>query len=379
VHLVGDTEYPERLVVRSPQFAIGDAPGRTRTYNPQIRSLVLYPVELRARIFLTESSNLWMLATTFQLEAPVVADAVAQVRHFNRFYTRLVGALDKGHLHSSFSLAETRVLYELAHSEAPTATELGRDLQLDAGYLSRMLRGFERRGLVQRVPSPTDGRRNYLQLTQKGRSIFEDLNTRASNAVADVLEPLAQGQCAQLLDSMRTIESLLASRPATLQQAPLVLRLHRPGDMGWVVHRQAVLYAQEYGWDESYEALISRIVADFIDRFDPRRERCWIAERDGEIVGSVFLIKHPERAGVAQLRLLYVERTARGLGIGRRLVHECTQFARQAGYKTITLWTNSVLTSARKIYEAEGYHLVREEPHHHFGHDLVGQTWELEV
>jgi DNA-binding MarR family transcriptional regulator/GNAT superfamily N-acetyltransferase len=320
-----------------------------------------------------------MLATTFQPEARVVADAVTEVRRFNRFYTRLVGALDEGHLHSSFSLAETRVLYELAQADGLTATELGRDLRLDPGYLSRMLRGFERRGLVERARSSTDGRRTLLRLTPKGRSTFEDLNARASEVVADVLEPLADGQRRQLLDSMRTIESLLAGRSAAPQQAPLVLRPHRPGDMGWVVHRQAVLYAQEYGWDERYEALISRIVADFIDRFDPKRERCWIAEREGEIVGSVFLIKHPERAGVAQLRLLYVERSARGLGIGRRLVHECTQFARQTGYKTITLWTNSVLTSARKIYEAEGYRLVREEPHHSFGHDLVGQTWELEL
>jgi DNA-binding MarR family transcriptional regulator/GNAT superfamily N-acetyltransferase len=321
-----------------------------------------------------------MLAITCQPEAQVVADAVAQVRRFNRFYTNLVGALDKGHLHSSFSLAETRVLYEIAHGDGPTATDLGRNLRLDPGYLSRMLRGFERRGLVQRAPSPTDGRRNHLQLTLKGRSTFDDLNVRASEAVADALAPLADRQRHELLDSMRTIESLLGGRTTTTDpQAPFILRPHRPGDMGWVVHRQAVLYAQEYGWDETYEALISRIVADFIDRFDPKRERCWIAERDGEIVGSVFLIKHPERAGVAQLRLLYVERSVRGLGIGRRLVHECTQFARQTGFKTITLWTNSVLTSARKIYEAEGYRLVREEPHHRFGHDLVGQTWELEL
>jgi DNA-binding MarR family transcriptional regulator/GNAT superfamily N-acetyltransferase len=320
-----------------------------------------------------------MLATTFQLEARVVADAVAQMRRFNRFYTRLVGALDEGHLHSSFSLAETRVLYELANGDGLTATELGRELRLDAGYLSRLLRGFERRGLVERVRSPSDGRRNHLQLTPKGRSTFEDLNLRASEAVANLVEPLADRQRLQLLDSMRVIESLLVARPAAQQQVPFVLRPHRPGDMGWVVHRQAVLYAQEYGWDERYEALISRIVADFIERFDPRRERCWIAELDGEIVGSVFLIRHPERAGVAQLRLLYVERSTRGLGIGRRLVQECTHFARQTGYKTITLWTNSVLTSARKIYEAEGYQLVREESHHSFGHDLVGQTWELEL
>jgi DNA-binding MarR family transcriptional regulator/GNAT superfamily N-acetyltransferase len=319
-----------------------------------------------------------MLAIILQPGARVVADAVAKVRQFNRFYTRLVGALDEGHLHSSFSLAETRVLYEVAFGDGPTATDLGRDLRLDPGYLSRMLRGFERRGLVERVRSPSDGRRNHLQLTPKGRSTFAELNTRATEAVANVVAPLAERQRRQLLESMHTIQSLLGDR-ATESGGAFVLRPHRPGDMGWVVHRQAVLYAQEYGWDESYEALISRIVADFIDRFDPKRERCWIAERDGETVGSVFLIRHPERPGIAQLRLLYVEQSARGLGIGGRLVRECTQFARQAGYKMITLWTNSVLTSARKIYEAEGYRLVREEPHHSFGHDLVGQTWELEL
>jgi DNA-binding MarR family transcriptional regulator/GNAT superfamily N-acetyltransferase len=306
----------------------------------------------------------------------VTQDPVAQVRRFNRFYTRLVGALDEGHLHSSFSLAEMRVLYEIAHGEGPTATELGRELRLDPGYLSRILRGFERRGLVERARSATDARRNHLQLTDKGRSTFAELDARASDAVASVVAPLANREQQQLLDSMRTIESLLGDR-SVAPQPPFVLRPHRPGDMGWVVHRQAVLYAQEYGWDETYEALISRIAADFIDRCDPRRERCWIAERERQIVGSVFLIKHPERAGVAQLRLLYVERNARGFGIGRRLVRECTEFARQTGYGTITLWTNSVLTSARKIYEAEGYRLVREEPHHSFGHDLVGQTWEL--
>jgi DNA-binding MarR family transcriptional regulator/GNAT superfamily N-acetyltransferase len=320
-----------------------------------------------------------MLASITGPEARVVADAVAQVREFNRFYTRLVGALDEGHLHSSFSLAETRVLYEIANATGPTATDLARDLQLDPGYLSRMLRGFERRGLVQRVRSSMDARQNHLQLTSKGRSTFAELNSRASDAVAGVLAPLPDPQQRQLLDSMRTIESILRGRIISEPQTPFVLRPHRPGDMGWVVHRQTVLYAQEYGWDEMYEALISRIVADFVDRFDPKRERCWIAERNGEIVGSVFLIKHPERAGVAQLRLLYVERTTRGLGIGRRLVRECTEFARQTGYKTITLWTNSVLTSARKIYQAEGYQLVAEKPHHSFGHDLVGQTWELEL
>ncbi|MDQ3949767.1 MAG: MarR family winged helix-turn-helix transcriptional regulator, partial [Gemmatimonadota bacterium] len=199
----------------------------------------------------------------------MVADAVAQVRSFNRFYTRLVGALDEGHLHSSFSLAETRVLYELAHADGLTATELCRELRLDPGYLSRMLRGFGRRGLVERVPFPTDGRRSLLRITPKGRSTFDDLDARAGAVVADLLKPLADGQRRQLLGAMRTIESLLGDSGTPPQQAPFVLRPHRPGDMGWVVHRQAVLYAQEYGWDERYEALISRIVADFIDHFDP--------------------------------------------------------------------------------------------------------------
>jgi DNA-binding MarR family transcriptional regulator/GNAT superfamily N-acetyltransferase len=309
----------------------------------------------------------------------VVADTVAQVRRFNRFYTRLVGALDEGHLRSSFSLAETRVLYEIAQSHGPGATDLGRRLGLDPGYLSRILRGFERRGLVERHRSADDARRNHLSLTDKGRATFDDLNTRASEVIAALLQPLPPGEQQKLLDSMCTIESLLDAPPVPSLQSLVTLRPHRAGDMGWIVHRQAILYAQEYGWDERYEALISRIVADFIERFDPKRERCWIAERRNEIVGSVFLIKHPERAGVAQLRLLYVEPSARGLGIGRRLVRECTEFARQAGYKAITLWTNSVLTSARKIYEAEGYRLVAEKPHHSFGHDLVGQTWELEL
>jgi len=271
---------------------------------------------------------------------------------------------------------------EIAHGDGGlTATDLCQRLVLDAGYVSRMVRGFERRGLVERVRSPRDARRSHLQLTDKGRSTFDDLNVRASAAVADLLEPLADGQRRQLLDAMRTIESVLGGRGAmhSAAQRPYMLRPHRPGDMGWVVHRQAVLYAREFGWDERYEALISRIVADFIERFDPRRERCWIAERDGETVGCVFVIKHAQREGVAQLRMLYVEPSARGLGIGRRLVRECTEFARRTGYRSIVLWTNSVLVSARRIYEVEGYRLVKEEPHNSFGHDLVGQFWELEL
>jgi GNAT superfamily N-acetyltransferase len=252
---------------------------------------------------------------------------------------------------------------------------LGRDLGLDAGYLSRILRGFERRGLVKRSPSPEDRRRSLLRLTPKGRSTFDDLDARARDEVAALLSPLDSVAQRRLLESMRTVQTLLGT--SVDPRAPYVLRPHRPGDMGWIVHRQAVLYAQEYSWNQEYEALISRIVADFLDHFNPALERCWIAEREGEIVGSVFLVKHPERDGVAKLRLLYVEPSARGLGIGGRLVNECTRFARQAGYHTLTLWTNSVLVSARRLYQAEGYRLIQEEPHHSFGKDLVGQTWEL--
>jgi DNA-binding MarR family transcriptional regulator/GNAT superfamily N-acetyltransferase len=319
-----------------------------------------------------------LMATTtvpHQTQQPPPANRVASVRRFTRFYTRLVGALDEGLLQSPLSLAEARVLYEIAERESPTAAELGRHLQLDPGYVSRLLRGLEQRGVIERAPSPTDGRHNLLRPTREGRAIFEDLDARSSNEVATLLAPLADGQQRRLLDAMRSIEALLGG--GLPRNAPYILRPHRPGDMGWVVHRQAVLYAQEYGWNEEYEGLIARIVSDFIDTFDATRENCWIAEREGDVLGSVFVVRHPERKGVAKLRLLYVEPLARGMGIGRRLVSEVTHFARQAGYRTLSLWTNSVLIAARRLYEAEGYRLVREEPHHSFGKDLVGQTWEL--
>jgi DNA-binding MarR family transcriptional regulator/GNAT superfamily N-acetyltransferase len=314
-------------------------------------------------------------ALAAQIQQPPPAARVAAVRRFNRFYTRQVGALDEGLLHSPLSLAEARMLYELAHRDSPTAAELGRDLRLDPGYVSRLVRGLEQRGFLERVPSPTDGRQTLLRLTQEGRATFDDLDARASEEVAAVLAPLSDAQQRHLLDAIRTIEKLLGDAPR--ESTPYILRPHRPGDMGWVVHRQAVLYAEEYAWNDEYEALIARIVAEFIDTFDAKREYCWIAERDGDIVGSVFAVRHPERKGVAKLRLLYVEPSARGMGIGARLVSEVTRFARQAGYHTLTLWTNSVLVSARRLYEAEGYRLVHEEPHHSFGKDLVGQTWEL--
>jgi DNA-binding MarR family transcriptional regulator/GNAT superfamily N-acetyltransferase len=310
-------------------------------------------------------------------QPPPPAARIAAVRRFNRFYTRQVGALDEGLLHSPLSLAEVRMLYELAHRDSPTAAELGRDLRLDAGYVSRLVRGLEQRGFIERAPSPADGRQTLLRLTRDGRATFDDLDARASDEVAAVLAPLSDAQQRRLLEAIGTIEKLLGESPR--DRTPYILRPHRPGDMGWVVHRQAVLYAQEYGWNEEYEALIARIVADFIETFDARREYCWIAERDGDIVGSVFVVRHPEREGVAKLRLLYVEPSARGMGIGARLVSGVTRFARQTGYHTVTLWTNSVLVSARRLYEAEGYRLVDEKPHHSFGKDLVGQTWELSL
>jgi DNA-binding MarR family transcriptional regulator/N-acetylglutamate synthase-like GNAT family acetyltransferase len=297
------------------------------------------------------------------------------VRRFNRFYTRRIGALRAGLLDSPFSLAEARVLYELAHRERPTAAALARDLGLDAGYLSRMLRGLERRRLITREQSTSDGRQSLLGLTAEGRRTFGTLNTRSTTEVRAMLGKLSDAGQRRLVEAMRDVERLLDGAPET--KAPYLLRPHRTGDMGWVVHRHGALYAQEYGWDERFEALVATILARFIENFDPKRERCWIAERDGEIVGSVFLVSKSRT--VAQLRLLYVEPAARGLGIGKRLVDECERFARDHGYRKIVLWTNSVLHAARHIYEAAGYRLVAEDPHHSFGHALVGQTWELKL
>ena len=303
------------------------------------------------------------------------SDSIRAMRRFNRFYTRHIGVLRQKLLDSPYSLAEARLLYELAHRERPSATELGRDLQLDPGYLSRMLRGFEQGGLLRRQPAPDDARRSLLSLTAAGRKAVAELEARSDAEVGEMLQPLAGPARARLLQSMQAIEEVLGPAPEAAR--PWLLRNHRPGDMGWIVHRHGLLYAQEYGWDESFEALVAEIAAGFVRNFDPARERCWLAERDGEILGSVFLVQ--ESKTVARLRLLLVEPSARGLGIGRRLVEECVQFARQAGYRRITLWTNDVLASARRIYEAAGFRLVAEEPHHSFGKDLVGQTWDLKL
>jgi DNA-binding MarR family transcriptional regulator/GNAT superfamily N-acetyltransferase len=310
-------------------------------------------------------------------DADQLSKRVEAVRAFNRFYTRRIGVLEDGYLASPFSLSQARVLYELANRQEPTVAELARDLGLDAGYLSRMLRGFERERLIAKRSSPDDGRQRLLSLTARGREAFAPLDVASREQIVTMLGVLSADEQRRLLGAMQSVSRLLGGTAD--DSAPYLLRPHRPGDMGWVVQRHGTLYADEYGWDESFEALVAEIVAHFLRHFDPKRERCWIAERDGENIGSIFLVRDPEREGVAKLRLLLVEPSARGLGVGRRLVDECIRFARQAGYRTITLWTNSVLVSARRIYEAAGFRLVHEAPHHSFEHDLIGQTWELRV
>jgi DNA-binding MarR family transcriptional regulator/N-acetylglutamate synthase-like GNAT family acetyltransferase len=298
---------------------------------------------------------------------------VAGVRRFNRFYTRQIGVLQEHVLRSPFSLTEARVIYEVAHHEETTATELSQELSLDTGYLSRTLSSFQKRGLIRKTPSRTDGRQSVLSLTERGREAFAKLNAASRHEISAMLGALSAERQDRLLKAMHAIEALLDAQPE--HSAPYVLRLPQPGDMGWVVQRHGVLYAQEYGWNEQFESLVADIVAKFIRQYDAKRERCWIAERDGENVGCVFLVHRSKT--VAQLRLLLVEPKARGLGIGARLTDECVRFARRVGYRKVMLWTNSVLHAARHIYEKAGFHLVEEERHHSFGHDLVGQTWEL--
>jgi len=304
---------------------------------------------------------------------------VDTVRRFNRFYTRKIGVLHEGWVESPFSLTEARVLYELAHRAKPTATALNNGLELDAGYLSRILSAFEKRGLVEKTPSEDDGRQSLLVLTGKGRQQFAPLETRTVEQVTGMLEKLTENEQRQLIGAMQTIQKLLApaERSQSAAGASYLLRTHQSGDMGWVVHRQGVLYAQEYGYDEQYEALVAEIVAKFIQRYDAKRERCWIAEKDGEVAGSVFLVAQSKT--IAKLRLLYVEPSARGLGIGSRLVGECVRFAKQAGYKKVTLWTQSELDAARHIYKRAGFRVVEKERHHSFSKDLVAETWELSL
>jgi DNA-binding MarR family transcriptional regulator/GNAT superfamily N-acetyltransferase len=310
--------------------------------------------------------------TLASMDAP---SRVAAVRRFNRFYTRQIGLLQEKLLHSAFSLTEMRLLYELAHTPDITATELTRSLGLDAGYTSRILKKFEERGLVRRTASSQDARRSHLELTAKGRKTFEPLNAASDEQVHSILSGMAEADQSKLVSAMSAIEQVL--EPSEAPKVPYILRTHQPGDMGWVTHRHAVIYSRDYGWTDEFEALVAEIVAKFIRNFDARRERCWIAEREGEIVGSVFLVKESDE--VARLRLLLVEQSARGLGIGARLVKECIDFAKRSGYRKITLWTNDILHAARKIYEAEGFKLVKETKHHSFGADLTAQDWDLDL
>jgi len=302
-------------------------------------------------------------------------DRISAVRRFNRFFTRQIGVLREGLLHSPYSLTDARIIYELAHRDSVTAADLGRELGLDAGYLSRIVSRLAQQGLLDRLPSESDGRQRLLRLTPAGEQAFALLDKRARDEVAEMLHSLSEEEQQRLLTSMQTIESVFDQGKSFKFVEPFFLRSHESGDMGWVTHRHGVLYRQEYGWDERFEALVAQIVSDFINHYNPARERCWIAEMEGEIIGSVFIVQASET--VAKLRLLLVEPQARGLGLGSRLVEECIRFARRQGYKKMLLWTNSILVAARRIYERAGFKLVAQEAHHSFGHDLIGETWEL--
>lgn len=306
---------------------------------------------------------------------PELPHRIEAVRRFTRFYTRKLGVLHEGLLGSPYSLTEARVIYELAHRETATATELAQELELDAGYLSRLLKRLEGQDLIQRQTADADARQNIVSLTAAGERAFALINTGSRRQVGGMLEPLSVEEQTRLVAAMREVETLLGSAPD--RRVPYILRPHQPGDMGWVVQSHALLYTGEYGWDDTFEALVAEIVSTFLKTFDARRERCWIAEMDGTPVGSVFIVRKSDE--VAKLRLLLVDARARGLGIGKRLVEECVRFSRARGYSRMTLWTNDILTAARHIYEQAGFRLVKEEPHHSFGHDLVGQDWELDL
>jgi DNA-binding MarR family transcriptional regulator/GNAT superfamily N-acetyltransferase len=313
-------------------------------------------------------------------DADLAADAAA-FRQFNRVYTRFLGTLNEGFLRTEYSLAEGRVLYELATrsggAEEPQAKAIADALDLDAGYLSRILSKFEKAGLVERRTSKGDSRAADLRLTARGRATFRTLNLRAEKQARTLLKGLPAPERARFIGATQTIEGVVIGKPP--DGPAFTLRTHRPGDMGMVVSLEGAAYVDQFGWDGTFEALVARIVADFIANFNAKRERCWIAELDGRHVGHIFLVQHPEQKETAKLRLLYVDPSARGMGLGQRLVSECIAFARAAGYARITLWTQSILQSAHRIYQSAGFRLVREEPHRSFGQDLVGQTWDLEL
>jgi DNA-binding MarR family transcriptional regulator/GNAT superfamily N-acetyltransferase len=308
-----------------------------------------------------------------------LADRVAAVRHFNRFYTARIGVLHAGYADSPFSLTEARVLYEIRERDRPTATDIGRDLDLDAGYLSRILRRFQKLGFIRKETSPTDARQSLLSLTPRGRKAFAPVEARSARHVGAMLDALTTAQQDDLVAALHTAETLLAGKPQqSSRETPSpqpILRQPRAGDFGWIVERHGMLYGQEYGWGGNFEGVCAQIVADFVNTFDPRCERGWIAELDGRNVGCVLLVK--DKPGVARLRLLLVEPSARGLGIGTRLTDECIRFARERGYRKMTLWTHSVLTAARAIYARAGFTLTSSEPKQSFGRDVVSEHWDL--
>jgi DNA-binding MarR family transcriptional regulator/ribosomal protein S18 acetylase RimI-like enzyme len=298
---------------------------------------------------------------------------VAAVRRFNRFYTQNLGVLRPGWLDSAFSLTEARVLYEIKQRDGVTASNIARDLGLDAGYLSRILRGFHRNGLIRRNVSPDDGRQSLLSMTARGRKAFDPLERRTERQVGALLERLTPSEQTHLISAMRAIETIIVSKPKV--KSEIVLRRPRPGDLGWLIARHAELYAQEFGWADDFEGLCAQIVADFVSNYDAKYERCWIAKMDGQNVGSVFLVKDSEK--VARLRLLLVDPVARGRGLGTRLTNECIRFARMRGYRSITLWTHKVLTVARHIYERAGFQLTSSEPRRSFGRNVISEHWDL--
>ncbi len=306
-----------------------------------------------------------------------LAPDTAAFRRFNRAYTRFLGTLNDHYLQTEYSLAEGRVLYELATRSKTQAKDVAEALGLDAGYLSRILKKFEKNGLVARAAAKHDKRAANLLLTSRGRAALRSLNLRADKQAQVVLGKLTARRRTELARAINTIEQSVLGVPPEARS--IVLRPHRPGDMGMVVHLEGAGYVEQLGWDQSFEALVARIVADFLDNFDAARERCWIAEMDGQHVGHIFLVRHPERAGTAKLRLLYVDPAARGMGLGAKLVDECLRFSRTAGYKKITLWTQSILKAAHRIYETAGFRLIHQEAHHSFGKELVGQTWEMDL
>ena len=303
------------------------------------------------------------------------AACAEEMRRFSRFYTRRIGVLHEGYNGSEFSLTEARIIYELAHLEVATASDLVKSLELNPGYLSRMLKSFEERGLIRRDAAPNDARQQLISLTEAGAQKFAALNARSRNDMLRMVGDLTSRQQERLVAAMNEIESLLSAEPE--KGASYILRPHQPGDLGWAVQQHGLLYAEQFGWDETFEALAAEVSAKFLRDFDPKWERSWIAEKNGENVGCVFLVKQSD--DIAKLRMLLVHPKARGLGIGKRLVEECIRFARQKGYKKITLWTNDILTTARHIYQQTGFKLVAEEKHKSFGHHMVGETWELEL